>query len=162
MTNQGLDEFVGSIMGAGGGAGITLFKGKTQGVPVFRADKCWFIFQQAFIHRPEFFNIQCGVVDADGLPGVSVIIYAERTKTVQNGAIVEKTSAERADGVRAEQIAGKRGKYDLWSSVAGYIKYKEREKAESPLIRKQMEPLFYFVKDFGLKFFDLGPVFRPP
>lgn len=121
MADEGLDEFVGGVVRAGGRAVVALLKGERGR----RAgNKRRGVFEQALIDGAEFLDVEGGVVDADELAGVGVFVEREGAQGVEDGAVVEAADGEQADGVGAEEVAGERGDVEF---VAGAALFEEAE-----------------------------------
>ena len=132
VLDERLDKVVGRVVGPGGGAFVALGEGKlTLGAERMK-DRLE--FQQALVDRAELFNIERGVVDADRLSGVRILIEREQTETVENGLVVEEAVADRPDGVRAEQVAGKRSDPQLRSRPAGLEQAEAGQKREPKVV----------------------------
>ena len=107
VLDERLDEFIGGVVRAGGGAAFALHKGEFKAVVVGRDD--WVVFEQAFIDRAEFLDVERTVIDADALAGVGMLEGGEVAETFEQGLVVQLAFVEQANGFVAEQIAGERG-----------------------------------------------------
>jgi hypothetical protein len=54
-----------------------------------RGDKDWLELEQPFVDRAEFFDVEGGVIDADGLAVVGMLVEAERAQAAEQHVVAE-------------------------------------------------------------------------
>jgi hypothetical protein len=57
-----------------------------------------FVFEQAFIDRAEFLDVEGGVVDADGLAIFGVLVEAEGAQAAEQDVVAQHGACQRANG----------------------------------------------------------------
>jgi hypothetical protein len=118
VFEERLDEVVGRVVGAGGGAFVALFEGEGGARAVGVEDGLE--FEEALIDGAELLDVEGGVVDADGDVRVLVFVEGEGAEAEEGGGVVEVAVADEADGVGAEEVTGERGDAEAGAGAAGF------------------------------------------
>lgn len=118
VLDEGLDEFVGGVVGAGGGTGVALGKGE---VPfAFDEGDLGLELQQALIDGAKLLHIERAVIDPHELAGDGIGEQGELAEGAEEGGVVEGAFFQRPEGAGAEEVAAERGDAEL-EAATGFI-----------------------------------------
>ena len=132
VLDEGLDEFVGGVVGAGGGAGVALGKGE---VP-FALDEgdLGLELQQALIDGAKLLDIERAVIDPHELAGDGIGEQRELAEGAEEGGVVESAFLQRPKGAGAEEVATKRGDTELEAATRFIDKAEEGDEGEPGIV----------------------------
>ena len=118
VLEEGLDEFVLGVVGAGGGAFVALGEGE---VP-FAVDlgDAGFEFEEALIDGPEFLDVEGTVVDPHELASDGIGEEGELAEGTEEGGVVQGAILQRAERAAIEEIAAERGDAEF-EAATGFV-----------------------------------------
>lgn len=132
MLDEGLDEFVGGVVGAGGGAGVALGKGE---VPfAFDEGDLGLELQQALIDGAKLLDIERAVIDPHELAGDGISEQGELAEGAEKGGVVEGTFLQRPKGAGAEEVTTKRSDAELEAATGFIDKTEEGDEGEPGIV----------------------------
>lgn len=117
VLDEGLDEVVGGVVGAGVGAVVAFDEGEG-GAVAFGGDD-GLVFEEAFVNRAEFLDVEGSVVDAHALAGARVGEEAELAQAIAEEGVGEAEGVEGFDGGGREEVAREGADAEGRTVVAG-------------------------------------------
>ena len=128
VADERLNEVIWRVVGAGGGAVVSLAKAEVQLVAFARELRL--VLEQTLIDRAELLDVEGRVVYPDELTAVRVPVEAEGAQAAEEHVVAEGAAGERADGRGREQIASQGRDAELGAGAVCF------EQAETGLQRK--------------------------
>ncbi len=109
VLDERLDQFVRGVVRAGGGAFVALGEGECRSAVVHRCRKTGSYSSRPFVDGAEFLDVERGVVDADELAVVGMLVEAERAESSRASTSlpsVQSASGPMAGGLNRSPASG--------------------------------------------------------
>lgn len=130
VPNEGLDKVIGGVVALGVIVALRQDEFTTVAVDGHGGD----VFEQSLVNRSEFLNVECSVIDPDGLSGPWVLVEPEGAEAVEEGIVGELAVLQDAEGLILEEISGKRGESDFGSGTTGFEEAEGGEQGEPEVV----------------------------